>query len=94
MVSAITWEKLTDDQKSVLEEAAAEATVWEREEVLKDVEKDKQTIIDSGTKIIELTDDQRADFREAAQEVYDSFESAQSGNADLIEQIEAVNDKK
>lgn len=94
MVSTITWGKLSDDQKSILEEAAKEATAWEREEVLKDVDKDKQTILDSGTKIIELTDDQRAAFREAAQEVYDSFEAAASGNKELIEQIEAVNDQK
>lgn len=94
MVSTITWGKLSDDQKSILEEAAKEATVWEREEVLKDVDKDKQSILDSGTKIIELTEDQRAAFREAAQEVYDSFEAAASGNKELIEQIEAVNDKK
>ena len=46
------------------------------------------------TKIIELTDDQRAAFREAAQEVYDSFEAAASGNKELIGQIEAVNDEK
>ena len=62
--------------------------------MLKDVDKDKQSILDSGTKIIELTEDQRAAFREAAQEVYDSFEAAASGNKELIEQIEAVNDEK
>lgn len=94
LVSTITWKKLTDDQKKIIEEAAAEAVKWERAEVRKDDDTNRELVKKSGTTVIQLTPEQRAEFRKAAQPVYDEFvkEQGQTG-ADAVKSVEAVNAK-
>lgn len=94
IISTITWKRLTDDQKKIIKEAAAEAVNWERKEVKKDDDIFREQVKKSGTTVIVLTPEQRAEFRKAAQPVYDEFvkEQGQTG-ADAVKSVEAVNAK-
>lgn len=94
IISTITWKRLTDDQKKIIKEAAAEAVNWERKEVKKDDDLFREQVKKSGTTVIVLTPEQRAEFRKAAQPVYDGFvkEQGQTG-ADAVKAVEAVNAK-
>lgn len=94
IISTITWKRLTDDQKKIIKEAAAEAVNWERKEVKKDDDLFREQVKKSGTTVIVLTPEQRAEFRKAAQPVYDEFvkEQGQTG-ADAVKAVEAVNAK-
>ena len=94
IISTITWKRLTDDQKKIIKEAAAEAVNWERKEVKKDDDLFREQVKKSGTTVIVLTPEQRAEFRKAAQPVYDDFvkEQGQTG-ADAVKAVEAVNAK-
>ncbi len=95
IISMITWKKLNDDQKKILSEAAAEAVKWERAEVRKDDDINRETIEKSGkSKVIRLSAEERAEFRKVAQPVYDAFEKeyGQSG-VDAVKTVEAINAK-
>lgn len=94
MIATLTWDRLTDDQKSAINEAAAEATKWERAEVKADDDANRKVVEESGTTVIRLTEEERAAFREASQSVYDTFVKAQGDEgASVVAAIEAVNDK-
>lgn len=94
IISTITWKRLDDNQKKIIQEAAAEAVNWERAEVKKDDAVFREQVKKSGTTVIVLTPEQRAAFRKAAQPVYDEFvkEQGQAG-ADAVKSVEAVNAK-
>ena len=94
IISTITWKRLDDNQKKIIQEAAAEAVNWERAEVKKDDDLFREQVKKSGTTVIVLTPEQRAEFRKAAQPVYDEFvkEQGQAG-ADAVKAVEAVNAK-
>lgn len=94
IISTITWKRLDDNQKKIIKEAAAEAVNWERAEVKKDDAVFREQVKKSGTTVIVLTPEQRAEFRKAAQPVYDEFvkEQGQAG-ADAVKSVEAVNAK-
>ncbi len=94
IISTITWKRLDDNQKKIIQEAAAEAVNWERAEVKKDDAIFREQVKKSGTTVIVLTPEQRAEFRKAAQPVYDEFvkEQGQAG-ADAVKSVEAVNAK-
>lgn len=94
IISTITWKRLDDNQKKIIQEAAAEAVNWERAEVKKDDAVFREQVKKSGTTVIVLTPEQRAEFRKAAQPVYDEFvkEQGQAG-ADAVRAVEAVNAK-
>ena len=94
IVATMTWDKLSDDQKKAIEEAAAEATIWERAEVKADDDANRKVVEDSGTKVVQLTEEEREAFREASQSVYDSFAKAQGqSGADMVADIEKINEK-
>ena len=94
IISTITWKRLDDNQKKIIKEAAVEAVKWERAEVRKDDDIFREQVKKSGTTVIQLTPEQRAEFRKAAQPVYDDFvkEQGQTG-ADAVKAVEAVNAK-
>ena len=94
IISTLTWKRLDDNQKKIIKEAAAEAVNWERKEVKKDDDLFREQVKKSGTTVIVLTPEQRAEFRKAAQPVYDEFvkEQGQAG-ADAVKAVEAVNAK-
>ena len=89
IISTITWKRLDDNQKKIIKEAAVEAVKWERAEVRKDDDIFREQVKKSGTTVIQLTPEQRAEFRKAAQPVYDDFvkEQGQTG-ADAVKAVE------
>ena len=63
---------VNDGTAALLKEAAADAeTEQERAEVRKDDDTNRELVKKSGTTVIQLTPEQRAEFRKAAQPVYD-----------------------
>lgn len=94
LASVTTWNKLTDEQKKILTEAAEEAVKWERAEVNKDDDSYRETVKKSGTHVIQLTTEQRAEFRKAAQPVYEEFKKEQGeAGVEALKTVEAINAK-
>lgn len=94
IVSKITWDKLSDDQKAAIQEAVDEAVTWERAEVKADDEAYRKVVEDSGTTVVDLSEDERNAFRTAVESVYQTFYKAygDEGKA-TVEAIEAINAK-
>lgn len=94
IIATSTWDKLTEEQKNAVEAAAKEATTWERAQVMADDEANRKVVEESGTTIVQITEEERKAFREASQSVYDTFEKAQGQEgADMVTAIEAINAK-
>ncbi len=53
-INTATWNKLTDEEKQVIEDCADEVAQWFTEEVKKDWEEDKQTIVDGGGTFVDF----------------------------------------
>ena len=53
-INTTTWNKLTDEEKQVIEDCADEVAQWFTEEVKKDWEEDKQTIVDGGGTFVDF----------------------------------------
>ena len=92
LMSEKTWEKLSADQQAILSECAKEAIDWERQIAIEMDEEIKAEILTGGkTQIVELTDEERAEFRAAAQPVYDEF--GPKIGEDVIAKVEEINAK-
>jgi C4-dicarboxylate-binding protein DctP len=84
------WKGLPDDVRSELEAIMAEVTVEVNRQADELNQKARQTIAASGkTEIIELTPEQRAQWREAMKPVWKKFES--EIGVELIEAAQAAN---
>ena len=78
------WDGLDDEDRAILTECVQEALVYERGLVDEIDGGIKQRFIDENLiTVVELTDEERAAFREAVQPVYDKY--ADKIGADLIE---------
>ena len=85
------YQSLTDEQKAVLDEAAAEAVAYQRE-VLKEKEAAaKEAFAEKGIEVVELTPEQRAEWAEAMSGVYDKLVPGVISQEviDLLEEINA-----
>lgn len=67
------WDSLTPEQQKIIREAAAEATVWQRQESVRLEEKAWQAFRDRGIKIHMLTPEQRAEIKAKTRPAYDKF---------------------
>jgi len=86
------WKGLPDDMRSELEAIMDEVTVEVNRQADELNQKARQAIAASGkTEIIELTPEQRAQWREAMQPVWKKFEG--EIGADLIEAAQAANQR-
>ncbi|GAB6387035.1 C4-dicarboxylate TRAP substrate-binding protein DctP [Stutzerimonas marianensis] len=86
------WRGLPDDVRSELEKIMAEVTVEVNRQADELNQKAKRAIAESGkTEIIELTPEQRAEWREAMRPVWTKFEG--EIGADLIQAAEAANQR-
>ncbi len=75
LFSNAVWNKMNPQQQQIIKESIEEATVWQIKHAGEQDEKTKRELIDSGkVKVIELTESERAAFREAAQPVYKQWE--------------------
>lgn len=64
------YQSLTDEQKAVLDEAAAEAVVYQREILKQQEEAAKEAFREKGIEIVELTDEQKVEWKNAMSGVY------------------------
>ncbi len=86
MYSELLWDKLTPEQQKIIQEAATEAIAYERELCYQDEEDTEKKIAALGTNVIvQLPPEKRAEFRKAAQPVYDMYREQIGG--DLIEKV-------
>lgn len=84
-----TWKSLPEADRRIIREAAREAGRWEIEKSRAENEKRLATLRENGIEVVELTDAQRAAFREATESVYEQW--APRIGEDLVEQArEAV----
>lgn len=68
------WEKLSDEEKTIVQESAAEAMVLMRNNGEALVNNAKQVITDGGAEVITLTDEERQEWKDVAAKVYPQFE--------------------
>ena len=89
VMSESKYQALTDEQKAVLDEAAAEAVVYERD-VLKQQEAEaKEAFKKKGIEVVELTDEQKAELADAMSGVYDKLVPS-AISQEVVDMIKAV----
>lgn len=90
VTNAQFWNYLPKDVRMELEAILREVTAWIRENALKINLAQKQKIIDSGTsKVTELTEAEKDEFRKAFKPVHDQFRDVVGG--DLIDAVYELN---
>lgn len=67
------YQALTDEQKAIIDEAAAEAVAYERELSAQNEQEAKEGFKANNVEIAELTDEQKAEWAEATASVYDKL---------------------
>lgn len=67
------YQALTDEQKAILDEAAAEAVAWQREQSAALEAQAKEDFKANGVEIVELTAEQKAEWASAMAGVYDKM---------------------
>ena len=83
------YQALTDEQKAILDEAAAEAVVYQRE-VLKEQETAaKEAFVEEGIEVVELNDEQKAAWAAAMSGVYDKLVPSVISQ-DVIDLLKAI----
>lgn len=68
------WEQLSPEVRAVIKDAAIKAGRKERQATIDDGEEAKAKLIAEGVNIHELTPEERADWKEKTQTVYEKFE--------------------
>ncbi|MBM7649693.1 tripartite ATP-independent transporter DctP family solute receptor [Bacillus ectoiniformans] len=73
VISKKFFDALSEENQKVVKEAAVEAAAYQRDLNQKENEGYKQTLIDNGMKITELTPKAKEEFSKVTQSVYDDF---------------------
>jgi len=68
------WATLSPEVKAVIKDAAIKAGRREREVTIQDGEEARKQLIADGINIVDLTDDEKADWKEKTKTVYEKFE--------------------
>ena len=68
------WKGLSPEVRAVIKDAAIKAGRREREVTIQDGENAKQRLIADGVNIVELTEEETAEWKEKTQVVYEKFE--------------------
>lgn len=68
------WEKLSDEEKKIVQETAAETMIEMRNNAEGLIAASKATIESGGAEIITITDEERQQWKDIAQKVYPQFE--------------------
>lgn len=87
LCSKQTFAKFSPEDQALIKEAAQESAIFEREEWIKREELSKQTVIDAGVTITELTAEERQRFVDAVAPLYDEFTSEYK---DIVDAIRAI----
>lgn len=82
--SKAVWDSLSEEYREIISECAKESAVYERNLWKEREESSKKIAMENGTKIIELTAEEKRRFREAMKDLYEKY----CGNQmDLVEKI-------
>lgn len=73
LASRITWDRLTEEQRRIIKEAAQEARIFQRQFAAQQDAEIRAEMLESGITVVELTEEQRMQFQEASQAVYESW---------------------
>lgn len=84
LISESFWNTLSDEVRQVIKQAAIEAGRKERAETIRDGQEARDQLIKDGATIIDLTEDQRKQFRDQTASVYNEF-------ADFFEEPNLIN---
>jgi TRAP-type C4-dicarboxylate transport system substrate-binding protein len=68
------WKTLSPEVRAVIKDAAIRAGRREREVTIEDGEVARQQLIADGIDVVELTEEEKAEWKEKAQVVYEKFE--------------------
>lgn len=79
------FDGLSEDQKTAVREAAADAIAWQREKAAAEDEQSKQALIDAGMTFTPMSDETRADLRARSQPVI--VELKERIGSDLIDLV-------
>ena len=82
-ISEITWNKLTDEQKDVLKEAAQLTAAYNREHIEQTEADIMASLADLGVTVVEVAD--KTPWIDAVQSVYETF-----GDADTLAMLERI----
>ena len=82
--SKAVWDSLSEEYREIISECAKESAVYERTLWKEREESSKKIAMENGTRIIELTAEEKRRFREAMKDLYEKY----CGNQmDLVEKI-------
>ncbi|MFD2830000.1 TRAP transporter substrate-binding protein [Corticicoccus populi] len=84
-MSKQSWDSLSEDQQEIISQAALESEETQMDEFDKYTEESERTAEEAGNNIIELSDSDRAQFRENVQGLYDKYEETYG---DMFTEIE------
>ena len=85
LFSKLFWDELSPEQQTLLKDAAVESAHYERQLTAEMEDGFIQTIKDSGTEVIELTDEERKAFEAATKSVHEKFaDSIGQENLDMV----------
>ena len=87
LVSGKFWDKLNDDERKLLQDAAAEARDFQRALSREQADKALEQIKAEGMEVVELPSEEVAKFREKAKPVADKF--AKEADPALVERLQA-----
>lgn len=87
IISKLTMEKLSDEDKAIIRKCAGLSAQFEREQWIKREEESLKKAIANGAIIIPISDEEKLKFRDACQSLYDKF---YVDYMDIIEKIIAT----
>ena len=82
--SAYTWQKLSPEDREIIAECARESALYEREVWTQREEQSRSIAIENGTKVVELSAEEKKRFQNAVYGVYEKYCGDDMG---LIEEI-------
>jgi len=88
IVSKKFWDELSDQEKEAVQKAATEATIWQREENIKESNDSYAKLAEHGMILTELSAEEKSNFVAALQPVYDKFKP--EIGADLVDKLLAA----
>lgn len=91
VMSENKYQALTDEQKAILDEAAAEAVAYERQVLNQQEEEAKEAFRAKGIEVVELTDAQKAEWENAMSGVYDVLVPSVISQ-EVVDMIRAIED--
>jgi len=95
IVSKKLWDKLSDDERKLLQEAADEATIYQRQVAREQAAKTLEQIRKQGMQVFELPPEEVATLRAKSQPVIDKYrkEIGEDLVSELYAEIEKVRTK-